>query len=383
MLYYSILMNNMKNPFVYGSIVTKEHFVGREKEIKEITAGLLGGQHIILYSPRKFGKSSLVEETFRRINNSRKAIAFRINLQGVETGEALASVLIDETIKRTYSSVEKLSKELKGLFKKINVRVFVDKEGKMGIEPVFKETKDALEDALNFPERVAGKKNKRIIVCFDEFQEIEKFNGLRIEKLFRAITEAHKNVSYMFTGSEKHTISLMFESKDRPFYRFARFLELKTMPDNCLKNFMIKKFNATNKYITDEAVEMVIKFSEGIPFYVQCICHEAWYLTEKKITKETIKQALDEKILSSLTPGFEMVWNKIRSEMQRRLLLAMAVEDKAGYSISFIEKYKLKSSGHVKKSLGALEKSGLVYNMRIDDFFFREWIKKYRTYHGY
>jgi hypothetical protein len=226
------------------------------------------------------------------------------------------------------------------------------------------------------------KKNKRIIVCFDEFQEIEKFNGLRIEKLFRAIIEAHKNVSYMFTGSEKHIISLMFESKDRPFYRFARFLELKRMSDNCLRKFIIKKFNATNKCITDEAVEMVIKFSEGIPFYVQCICHEAWYLSEKKITEKTIKQALDEKILSSLTPGFEIVWNKIRSEMQRRLLLAMAVEDKADYSMAFIEKYKLKSSGHVKKALEALEKSGLVYNMRIDDFFFREWIKKYRTYMG-
>ena len=127
----------MKNPFVYGVIVTGKHFVDREKEIKELTIGLLGGQHIILYSPRKMGKSSILEETFRRINKSGKAIAFRMNLQMAETKEALASMLIDETVKRTYSSIEKLGKELKVLFKRINVRVFIDKEGKIGIEPIF------------------------------------------------------------------------------------------------------------------------------------------------------------------------------------------------------------------------------------------------------
>ena len=370
----------MKNPFVYGAIVTGKHFVDREKEIKELTVGLLGGQHIILYSPRKMGKSSLLEETFRRINKSGNAIAFRMNLQMVETKEALASMLIDETVKRTYSSIEKLGKELKVLFKRINVRVFIDKEGKIGVEPIFGKITELLKDALAFPEEVARKKHKRIILAFDEFQEIEKFNGIEMEKLFRAIIESHRNVSYIFTGSERHMITLIFEAQERPFYRFGRFLELKPIPDRNLRRFIIKKFNETHKKITDDAIDYVIEFSEGIPYYIQCLCHESWYLAEREITEQTIHEALEEKILPALSGGFEIIWKKIRSESQRKLLLGMTWEDKkVGYSLNFIRKYDLKSTSHVKKALGALENIGLVHERRITDFLFREWIKRNKT----
>lgn len=371
----------MKNPFIYGVVVTGEHFIDRKKEIKELTEGLLGGQHVILYSPRKMGKSSLVEETFIRINKSKKAIAFRVNLQKVETKEAFASMLINETIKNTYSSIEKLGKELKVLFTKINVKVFIDKEGIIGIEPIFSKMTELLEDAIDFPEQVAKRKHKRIIIAFDEFQEIEKFNGIEIEKLFRAIIESHKDISYIFTGSERHMISLIFEAQDRPFYRFARFLELNPIPERYLRSFIINKFNETHKKITDDAVNRIINFSEGIPYYVQCLCHESWYLADKEITEQTINEALFEKMLPVLSLGFEIIWNKIRSEIQRKLLLGMANEDKkVDYSIKFISKYNLKSSSHVNKAIIALEKLGLVYNRQIADFFFRDWIKRYKTF---
>jgi hypothetical protein len=363
----------MENPFIYGIIVTGKYFVDREKEIKELTNDLLSGQPIILYSPRKMGKSSLIEEMFRRINKEGKAIAVRINLQQAITKEDMAKIMINEIVRKAYTSIEKATKEIKDFFTKISMRIFIDERGKIGIEPIFRNKEELLEEALAFPEK-KGKK-KRIIVAFDEFQEIEKFNGVSMERMMRAIMEKHKNASYLFSGSEQHLISLIFEDEERPFYRFGKMVKLTPIERKELEKFIIERFEGTGKKMDKEASDFVLDFSEGIPFYVQAICHEAWNLGNKidlKITKKAL-----ENIISSFGSGFELIWNNIRSEYQRRLLLIMAKEDKTFKpTTEFIEKYELKSFAHVGKAIKSLEKRGLVHENRIADFFFREWIKR-------
>ncbi|MEA2054830.1 MAG: ATP-binding protein [Candidatus Thermoplasmatota archaeon] len=366
-------MDLMENPFIYGAIVTGKHFVDREKEIKELTMDLLSGQHVILYSPRKMGKSSLIEEIFRKINDQGKAIAVRINLQSVITKEDMARMMINEIVKNAYSSIEKAAKEIKDFFTKISVRIFIDEKGRMGIEPIFRNKEDLLEEVLAFPEK-KGKK-KRIIIAFDEFQEIEKFDGLGMERRMRAIMENHKNVSYLFSGSERHLISLIFENEERPFYRFGKMVRLEPVERKKLEKFVIERFEETGKKINREATNFVLAFSEGIPFYVQAICHEVWNLGNK-IDLKKAKRALDE-VISSFSPGFELIWNNIGSEYQKKLLVIMAGRDKDfELNTEFIEKHGLKSFAHIRKAIQSLEKRGMIYKNRIADFFFREWIKR-------
>lgn len=360
----------MENPFIYGRIVTGEHFVNREKEIRELKSNLLSGQHVILYSPRKIGKSSLIEETFRRIN---EAVCVKINIQSTTTKEGLAKLMINEIVRKSYTSIEKFAKETKEFFKHISIRAFIDAEGRIGIEPVFRDKKELLEDALEFPEKI-GKK-KKLIVAFDEFQEIERIGGIETERVMRAIMEKHKNVTYLFSGSEKHLMSLIFENRERPFYRFGKMMRLGPIEKNDLEKFVLEKFKHTHKKITEEAVEFIINFSEGIPFYVQAICHEAWDLSDI-VDIKVAKEAL-ENIISSLNSGFELIWRDIKSDYQRKVLVIMAIEDRNFVqSTEFIEKYELKTLAHLRKATDALEKKGLIYQNRIEDFLFREWIKR-------
>ena len=362
----------MKNPFIYGTIVTGKYFVDREEEINGIMNDLLSGQHIILYSPRKMGKSSLIEEMFRRINRGGKAIAIRINLQSVITKEDFAKLLIAEVIRKAYSSFEKAINEIKKFFEKISVRIIIEGD-KIAVEPLFRDKKELLEEALEFLDK-KGKK-KRLIIAFDEFQEIEKSDGLEIEKLMRAIMEKQRNVSYLFAGSEKHLISLIFENEERPFYRFGKMVKLGPIKREDLEKFIVEKFKETGKKISKSATNFILDFSEGIPFYVQAICHEAWNLAEN-IDLKVVKKAMDN-LISSFSPGFEIIWRNVRSEYQRRLLIIMAIEDKNFKpNTKFIEEHDLKSFAHIRKAIITLEKMGIIHENRIADFFFREWIKR-------
>ncbi|MBW1795678.1 MAG: hypothetical protein JRJ38_14830, partial [Deltaproteobacteria bacterium] len=50
----------MKNPFVYGETVSGEHFCNRVLEIDELVADVKNGVNVIIFSPRRYGKTSLI-----------------------------------------------------------------------------------------------------------------------------------------------------------------------------------------------------------------------------------------------------------------------------------------------------------------------------------
>ncbi|MGB9613743.1 MAG: hypothetical protein ACPL4K_06205 [Candidatus Margulisiibacteriota bacterium] len=52
----------MKNPFYFGKEVTGEAFTNRKSEVKELLSDIEQGLNIIIYSPRRYGKTSLIKE---------------------------------------------------------------------------------------------------------------------------------------------------------------------------------------------------------------------------------------------------------------------------------------------------------------------------------
>ena len=62
-----------ENPFVYGEIVPSGAFVGRDAELTRLAKDLADGQKVFLISPRRYGKSSLVRQTFNALTRQKIA----------------------------------------------------------------------------------------------------------------------------------------------------------------------------------------------------------------------------------------------------------------------------------------------------------------------
>ena len=363
----------MDNPFIFGKAVEGDHFVDREQEIDELQSTLIAGQHVVLFSPRKMGKTSLIKETFRKTKGE---TCIHIDLWQTPSQYALAKEILNKVINQTYTSVEKLGHDLKDLFRSLRPKIYIDMDGHIGIEFNREETVEALKEILDFPERVAQKKNIRLIIAFDEFQEIERLDGLQMEKLFRSILQHHEKVSYIFAGSERSLITIIFESKSRPFYRFAKHMELQPINKEILEKFVTNKFVQSSKKIDKNAAQWIVEFSKGIPYYVQHLAHEIWYMTKTEANLETIKTCLIERIIPSLSSGFQTIWNRIKSDEQKRVLIGIANETHPQvYSQEFIKKYDLKSPSHVRKAIKSLEGIELLEKNTVWDPFFKEWIK--------
>ena len=48
------------NPFRYGALAFDDSFTNRTLEIAEIGADMRNGQDVVIFAPRRYGKSSLV-----------------------------------------------------------------------------------------------------------------------------------------------------------------------------------------------------------------------------------------------------------------------------------------------------------------------------------
>ncbi|MEE9593526.1 MAG: hypothetical protein V3W28_08095, partial [Thermoplasmata archaeon] len=79
----------VRNPFPYGRVVKGADFADREPELAELIRDLEAGQSILLISPRRYGKTSLMVEVLRRLEE-RGHLTALVDLFGSVTPTDLA-----------------------------------------------------------------------------------------------------------------------------------------------------------------------------------------------------------------------------------------------------------------------------------------------------
>ncbi|MDI6655702.1 MAG: ATP-binding protein, partial [Candidatus Hydrothermarchaeota archaeon] len=280
------------NPFKYAEVVTGEDFVDREDELKELISDLISGQNVILYSPRRYGKTSLIKEIFRRIGS--KAITVYVDLYGVMSGEVLAQRMANQLMTSAYTTLDKLKKAIEEVLVGVSARIEIEL-GVVSVRLVWDREREhaTLEEVFDLPQKIAEKQHKKMIVAFDEFQEITELDGTRTEKLLRSKIQHHKDVAYLFAGSKVSMMIEMFGSYERAFYKFGKIMPLRKISSEKLKNFIIDKFKATGKTIEETTVEKILTFVNGHPYFMQMLCNEMWLLSENKVLNEHFQKAVE------------------------------------------------------------------------------------------
>jgi len=244
-----------------------------------------------------------------------------------------------------------------------------------------KELKRFLEEIYDAPQKIAKKRKKIFVFVFDEFQEITNLDGVKIEKEMRARFQHHNKVSYVFMGSKKSLITEIFNNPNRPFYKMGKMMNLKKIPEERFKKFIINSFKREGFAIAREVPEQILEITQNIPYYTQLLCHEIWNvcLDTKKVTSERVNLVV-EKIIDNQSQLFLTIWDAL-SLHQRRLIEALTLQpEKELFSSKFITENELISAGSVQSSIKILLKRGLVDKENgkyfIIDIFFREWIRR-------
>ena len=87
--------------------------------------------------------------------------------------------------------------------------------------PVFSRAAEGrtIDELFAFVESIS--KKKKMAIAFDAFQEIATYGGDALEKNLRRSIQMHDRVSYIFSGSQRHLLTDMFNDRKRAFYMMA------------------------------------------------------------------------------------------------------------------------------------------------------------------
>jgi len=373
----------MNNPFVYGEAVTGKNFCDRVEEINKLKIDLANSQKIFVISARKMGKTSLMKTVLGQIKNEGLVTVF-IDMESFSSYKEFLDVYFLALMEK-FTTPDKIVGVIRNVLPGLRVEFKLDELGRPLISLGYSRTEPELDKIAskiyNLPNIIAKKRKRKVVVVFDEFQEILRLNGKQIEGIIRSVVQHQRDVGYVFLGSKRHMLQDMVNSPERPFYKMGPVMYLKKIPEENFFQFVKLKFLTNRVKISDETIYKIIRTAENNPYYVQMFCHELWdYGILKGEIKEQDIQVVINKLISQETHNFHLEWSRLILS-KRRLLKAIATcGGRNVLSNEFLSKNELGYPSSVYRTLLTLTDEGYL-NKEEDEYFFsdilfRGWIKK-------
>ena len=354
---------NMNNPFKFGSVVDNDFFTDRINELSYIKGIMNSENHLILISPRRYGKSSLVLKCVKLI--SRPYIM--LNLQSItDTNDFAVKIL--KAVFKLYPK-----EKLKHLIANFHFVPTITSDIQTGnIEVSFNPSANStvmLEDAISLLENVSTK-NKRLIVILDEFQEIVSI-GKGLDKKMRAIMQLQKNINYIFLGSQESMMEQIFERKKSPFYHFGQLMRLGKIPQADFEEYLEKRLSPITKEYK-EVISEIIQIAKCHPYYTQQLAFQIWDLAYREKISDNLVDTAINRILLLHDFDYERIWINFNKTDMRILQMVCVGENplanrQIATSTSFSAIKRLMRNGYIIKD----------ETYEIEDPFFRRWIINY------
>jgi len=349
-------------PFKYGGTVSSNSFTNRTKELNKLTNNLTSGINTIIISPRRWGKSSLVEKAMQRvITKKQNHKVVMIDLFSVSSINEFLEVYTREVVKASSSKWEEWLTVGKDFFKQVIPKFSfqADPTSDFGVSFDWEESEKYADEILDLPERIAKKKKVKFIICLDEFQYLSDLDGYKkFEKKMRAVWQRQKNVSYCLYGSKRHLMQQMFNTSRKPFYRFGDIMFLQKIETKEWIKFIKAKFKQSSKEITDEAAGLIPNLMRNHSWYVQQLSHYLWESVDKKATAKDVATALH-RLIETNTPLYIMGAENL-SNTQLNLLKAIAQGEKQLTSKRVMAQYDIGTPQNVVKNKRTLEKKDII-----------------------
>jgi uncharacterized protein len=373
------------NPFRFGALALDDAFTNREVELDELLSDVLNGQDVVIFAPRRYGKSSLVWRLSQDAIAQGVLVA-HVNLMTTPTKEKLAEKLA-ESIHDDVASVLFRARERLRVFAGLRITpvVTVDADtGKLGFSfSAGRQPQDVdatLERLLELPGQLAAERERKVALVFDEFQEIVDIDP-NLPKLMRSVFETQPEVAHVYLGSKRHMMERIFNDENEPFWRSAKQVELGVIAPPLFRGYIAQQFERTGRSIDPDVVDRVLAVTHGHPYATQELCYFVWEETPEggRAGAEQYEIALD-KLLRSEHAHFSLVWEKA-ARAQRLVLQALAAEAGRPLSGEYRRRQGLPGASTVQRALEALVKDELVAKdgrgeYRIAEPFLAEWLQR-------
>jgi uncharacterized protein len=329
--------------FPTDSPIPASQLIGRRDDVREVATRLEAGTHLIVAGPRRTGKTSVCEAALGRLRRRGAYVAkldlFRVS-DAAELAEALATAVVANR-----SGVHRALRRARGAgraaLSAVQSQMLVRLVGELGegVELALSpgraalDPEGALDLALELPERVALADGKRLVLFFDEFQELASARRPygdpdAVTNRMRAVFQRSTAVSYLFAGSIEHVMRDLFAPTRRAFSGFGSFYSLRPITDDEWRRGLTDRFAADDCLIGEPALDRIVELGGGHPRATMRIAQQTHLISIELGTREIgldLVQLGFERALEGDRPTMEQVVERIRLLHKHGLLVARTV----------------------------------------------------------
>lgn len=331
----------MKNPFRYGAKVTGGSFYDRH-EIKASMMNVLdGGNNVVLYGPRRYGKSSLVAEMIDELR-AKGTVCVYLNMMNIASLDDFI-LAYSKAVYDQFAPTVGVLRSIAGFFRRVRPALVMNEEGKPEMTVSFASGSAGvaeLREVFELPAKLR-KEDQSAVIVIDEFQEVAEL-GLKgsFEQIMRSVIENHQDIAYVFLGSKTHLLKRMFAMPSRPFYRSAQTFSLNLPPKEESRMFLIEKFKSVGLSISERMADLIVERSGNVPYYLQALGSWIFRVTSERggrtVREADVLMGFDF-LLSAESELFENLFRSL-PESQRLVARAIAREPVA----TFTEAYRVR-----------------------------------------
>jgi len=353
----------MDAPFTFGKQVAFTDFTDREKDSKFLTDNLLALTNTTLISPRRWGKSSLVERVTSTIEKERKDfLVARIDLFNCRSESDFYHKYASGILSCATTRFEELASAVTKYLSRYAPTLQLSNplgSRELSFRLEIRDTERSFDEILDLPQKIAEDRKKKVIVCIDEFQSICDYgDSLSFQKALRAHWQRHKDVAYCLYGSKRRMMNDIFSNPENPFYKFGNIMFLEKISKKDWVPFIEKRFMDTGKSICRDASSLIVDLTDEHPYYVQQLSQLSWFRTEDKCTTAIVKDALGS-LVNQLDMTFSMIMQNLTVK-QVAFLCAVSDGVENFSSVDALRKYNYGTAANVKNIKEKLERMEII-----------------------
>lgn len=374
----------MRNPFITREIEVEEPFCDRITELKELTSYALSFANVVLYSPRRYGKTSLMKRVQKTVQD-KGIVTVYVDFFGLASVDEVAHRLIEHLYRYCHKEQSLFKKAMQSI---TLWRPVLKPDPNSGFEITVEQTTqqrglELLKETFTLFSSFVKEHANGFHIVLDEFQEITNLkDSIKIEGVLRSQIQTQTNVGYVFVGSRRRMLLDIFNEQKKPFYKSAINYPLDPLPKKEATDFIARRFRVGGKECSVEIAERVYDRVGGYPYYIQRLPFDIWEQSDKKmVTDKDYENALLSMIKID-TPYYESILSGL-SNIQKQLFYALAKEPFPNpLNPKFMMRHKFTSPGSTQAahkkllSLDLVEKKEDDGNYHVVDPILESYLKK-------
>ncbi|MDA8274071.1 MAG: hypothetical protein M0029_01680 [Actinomycetota bacterium] len=370
-------------PYRFGAPVDRPWFCDREAELDVLCNRMRAGIHLIVLSPRRYGKTSLLLRAADTLERDGVHSAYA-NLLLATTEVELASIILQAVVRSVLGPVARRRHSLEDALRHLRItpKVSIGADGavSLGLDPATVGTSwiDVITDAIALLERASERRSA--VLIFDEFQVVAGIGRRGAGGVFKALADAARRTSLVFSGSHLAIMEQLTKGSGAPLHGMGERVVLDVVPEDPMVGYLQRRARSAGKTLTKKVAQEIYAQADTVPNYVQQLAQAALEAADAVTITATHVAAGFDAIVERQSAIYAQQYEDLGgAPAQQRILRTLAHTPTASvYAKGFLDAVQVANANAVTTALRVLDNRELVVRRgrtwHVADPFLRRWL---------